>query len=520
MRLAWAGLGAGILGLSAASLAMHQPPPQAVLPRVSSMVPHHTPIRHSPVSKAALSPRRAAPSATPLAASNRAIEPNSYLAGVVEGFYGPTWSSANTIKILQFMSQHYMNTFVYAPKNDPYIRAQWNQPYPAQDLANLKTLVSAAHQNHIQFVVSISPGLSIVYSNPADRAALLNKIAQLQSIGVQTFMLSFDDIPQTLDTSDQNIYGNNLGWAQSDLANYVVTKESAANLHFRLIFTPTVYWGDSANSYWTSLKTHLDPSVDVVWTGPYVLSPTITTPEVQTVQAEIGHPLVIWDNYPVNDYSYVMNHRPQLFMGPLMGREPSVVSAVGGYLFNPMLQPLASEVALWTAGSFLHNPTGYNPQESWQKAVNALGGSAAPAFSLFCQDTSTSYLNPAAPNSIANDMSAFWASYQSHANLTQTQLFGDFQNMAGINAELAQSLSPGLYREIQPWALQLSQQGLVGTQMIEALSAQQKSQTVPSNAMVATLALAHSVTASTLQLGTTDAMNQWINQTESLLPFE
>ncbi|MHB1953496.1 MAG: hypothetical protein ACYCOU_07065, partial [Sulfobacillus sp.] len=82
------------------------------------------------------------------------------------------------------------------------------------------------------------------------------------------------------------------------------------------------------------------------------------------------------------------------------------------------------------------------------------------------------------------------------------------------------SLSPGLYREIQPWALQLSQQGLVGTQMIEALSAQQKSQTVPSNAMVATLALAHSVTASTLQLGTTDAMNQWINQTESLLPFE
>jgi len=32
--------------------------------------------------------------------------------------------------------------------------------------------------------------------------------------------------------------------------------------------------------------------------------------------------------------------------------------------------------------------------------------------------------------------------------------------------------------------------------------------------------LAHSVTASTLQLGTTDAMNQWINQTESLLPFE
>ncbi len=443
----------------------------------------------------------------------------TFFAGVVEGFYGPAWSLENTIAILKFMRQRGMNTFVYAPKNDAYLRANWNQPYPPVALTQVSSLVHAAQENHIHFVASISPGLSIVYSSAADREALLKKIGQLQSIGVHTFMLSFDDIPQTLDATDQNVYGNNLAWAQSALANYIVSQEAKAHSDFRLIFTPTIYSGVADNPYWENLAQHLDPAIDVVWTGPWVLSPTITTAEVAQVRTEIGHPLIIWDNYPVNDYSYVMYHRPQLFMGPLVGRQPGVVAQVRGYLFNPMLQPLASEVALWTEASFLRNPIGYNPERSWLHAINAVGGKAAGAWTLFCQDTAQCYLNPNAPTAVNNDLAPFWSTYQTHGNLTATALYREFHHLAALNGQLAASLNPGLYQEIKPWSEQLSSQGQCGVDLILALESQQNKHGVSSSVVQSDLSLAHAVSTSTLQLGTTAPVNQFIQQVETLAPF-
>ncbi|MCK9907246.1 protein O-GlcNAcase, partial [Frankia sp. Cpl3] len=82
----------------------------------------------------------------------------------------------------------------------PYQRKDWDKPYPADQLAQLKDLVQAAKKNNIRFVYSISPGIpaplpdetitaeraeeSITFSSTNDRAKLLAKLDQLRSIGI------------------------------------------------------------------------------------------------------------------------------------------------------------------------------------------------------------------------------------------------------------------------------------------------------------------------------------------------
>lgn len=48
---------------------------------------------------------------------------------------------------------------VYAPKDDPYQRAQWGELYPVRELAQMRNLVAKAQAQGIAFVYSLSPGI-------------------------------------------------------------------------------------------------------------------------------------------------------------------------------------------------------------------------------------------------------------------------------------------------------------------------------------------------------------------------
>ena len=60
--------------------------------------------------------------------------------------------------MLRFEGQHAMNVYYYAPKDDPYHRARWREPYPRDQLKRLGELVETAHQNFVDFCFAISPG--------------------------------------------------------------------------------------------------------------------------------------------------------------------------------------------------------------------------------------------------------------------------------------------------------------------------------------------------------------------------
>lgn len=49
--------------------------------------------------------------------------------GIVEGFYGTPWSHADRLEMLHFSKEKKFNAYIYAPKDDPYHRAKWREPY-------------------------------------------------------------------------------------------------------------------------------------------------------------------------------------------------------------------------------------------------------------------------------------------------------------------------------------------------------------------------------------------------------
>ena len=393
-----------------------------------------------------------------------------FLSGVIEGFYGPSWSVADTLAIMRFERAHHMNTFLYAPKYDPYSRIDWREPYPSAAFAKLRALIKGARVSGIRFVYSVSPGLNITYSSQQDRAALLAKINQVRGAGVNEFMLSLDDIAGNLNAADNRRYHGNLAWAEADLANYVWNQERRLDPHFRLLLAQTDYYGLTDNAFWTTLKHRLSPAVTPIWTGSWALSQTITVRQVATVERDMGHRVLIWDNYPVNDFTYVINKHPELFMGPLVGRGAGVPSLVAGYLFNPMIQARASEIALWTAGAYLANPAHYDPAQAWRQAIRAIGGPASGALALFAADNSSYFDENLQPPRLAADMSAFWHERASGADLAKTPLARDFAAMSAVNGTLAARLPDhALYKEIAPWARLLSFQGSAGLYAISAL---------------------------------------------------
>ena len=119
------------------------------------------------------------------------------LRGIVEGFYGQPWTQAVRLDMLQFCAGNGLNAYIYAPKDDPYHRAKWRQPYPAADCARLQELVRAAQAGGVHFIFAVSPGLDISYEGEAadrDRELLLAKLDSMYALGVRDFAIFFDDI--------------------------------------------------------------------------------------------------------------------------------------------------------------------------------------------------------------------------------------------------------------------------------------------------------------------------------------
>src|SRR5438067_1122734 len=117
--------------------------------------------------------------------------------GVVEGFYGPPWTAAALGGMLDFLAAHKLNAFVYAPKNDAYIRDRWQDPYSPAQLDELRALVARAAADHVTVTYSLSPGVSICYSSDADFHALLAKLQSVWDVGVRSFAIGLDDVSYT-----------------------------------------------------------------------------------------------------------------------------------------------------------------------------------------------------------------------------------------------------------------------------------------------------------------------------------
>ncbi|MBB5908465.1 beta-N-acetylhexosaminidase family protein [Actinoalloteichus hymeniacidonis] len=320
------------------------------------------------------------------------------LRGSIEGFYGAPWSHADRLDQLAFYGDIKANTYIYTPKDDVYLREQWRDPYPAEELAKLAELVEAAAWHHVQFTYAISPGLSICYSDPADRASLIDKLDSLYQLGVRSFYVALDDIEygRWNCAADEEHYGpadqEAAGRAQADLLNavqhdYLDTVEGAQPLQT----VPTEYSDVEDSPYKTALRTALDERIVIQWTGTDVVPASITVADAEAAARVWGRKVFLWDNYPVNDFGQTTG---RLLMAPYSKREAGLDSALSGIVLNPMNQAAPSKVALFGGASFAWNGRDYDAETTWWAAAEYLADGDARTAEALVAFFDTQHLAP------------------------------------------------------------------------------------------------------------------------------
>lgn len=304
--------------------------------------------------------------------------PSMPLRGTIEGFYGQPWTPAERLDQMDFYGDVKANTYVYAPKDDPYHRDKWRDPYPSDKLAELGGLIERANANHVRFTFAVSPGASICYSDPADRAALKTKLQAIHDLGARAFSVPLDDIDYTSWNcdGDRQAYGapgrGAAAKAQVDLLNDVQRTFVAARPGTQpLQMVPTEYGDLSDTAYKQTLRATLDPDVEVMWTGTDVVPPSITNVQAEAASGLFGRDVFVWDNYPVNDFGATSG---RLLLAPYDKREAGLSAHLSGIVANPMNQPYASKVAVFGAADFAWNDRGYDAATSWTRALSYLAG--------------------------------------------------------------------------------------------------------------------------------------------------
>lgn len=303
--------------------------------------------------------------------------PSIKLRGYVEGFYGYPWSYEDRLSIIKDSSKYKMNTYIYAPKDDPYHKDQWRTLYPADKAEDIRKLVEEANKGNVSFVWSAHPGYGFNYNNGTDYDLLIAKFEQLYSLGVRQFGISYDDLAGTPNGTQHANIINRVN------QEFVKVKGDVKPL----IVVGTRYcngWGPSMTTYFKPLWGNLDEDVVVMWTGANTMS-AITKDAYEWPKAQTGvnnKNLAAWWNYPVNDYC-----DGNLMMSPLENLDNDVDNLTGFFL-NPMNQAEASKVALFSGADYSWNVANFERTSSWQRAINELVPEASEAFQRFADNIS------------------------------------------------------------------------------------------------------------------------------------
>lgn len=406
--------------------------------------------------------------------------PAGAVRGMTEGFYGRPWSQEERLAQLAFMGRTKQNRYLYAAGDDPYRQARWREPYPAERRAEFRALAERAAAEHVTLGWAVAPGQSMCLSSDRDLKALTKKIDAMWTLGIRVFQVQFQDVSYSewQCSADADTFGS--GPEAAARAQSRVVSAVARHLAERhpgsepLSMMPTEFYQDGATDYRTALAKQLDERVQVAWTGVGVVPRTITGGELAGARSTFRHPLVTMDNYPVNDYA-----QDRIFLGPYTGRDPAVASGSAALLANAMEQPSASRIPLFTAADFAWNPKEYQPQESWQAALDDLAGGDArsrDALRALAGNSAGSVLGGDESAYLRPLFAAFWKSRTAGGAPARDEaarrLRAAFTVMRETPQRLAGLAGGRFDDEVRPWSEQLARYGRAGELAVDLLQAQ------------------------------------------------
>lgn len=369
-------------------------------------------------------------------------EPTMKTRGIVEGFYGTPWTHQDRLDQIEFYGENKMNTYIYAPKDDPYHRERWREPYPESEMARMNELIQTSNDNKVDFVFAISPGIDIKFDGEqgeADFQALINKCESLYNMGVRSFAILYDDI------------SNTDGVKQANLLNRFNEEFIKAKGDVKpLITVPTQYdthaMGtlDNLSRYTRDFSATLNSDIIVMWTGSAVVPEGLDLENAQFVKAIYGDRMGIWWNYPVTDYL-----KSKLALGPIYKVDKALEGEIDFFTMNPMEHAELSKITLATGADYSWNTSDYDYDQSWNRAIEMQYGNLANEMKTFANhstrlDASWGIGREDAPE-IRGIIDTLWAKLAKGEDISSEVelLYTEFSNM--VNA--ADKLKAELPRE-------------------------------------------------------------------------
>jgi len=261
--------------------------------------------------------------------------------GVIEGFYGSTWSWQARHDMARFMAGAGYRFYCYAPKADPYLRRRWRENWPQQEFRQLLTFREQCRSLGLQWGLGLSPFELWQDWGSSARLQLLSKLDEILALQPDRLCLLFDDMRGD--------------WPDIAAIQAVIANEVQSYCGIPLLLCPTYYsfdpileqlFGNRPAQYWQQLGSDLNDDIAVLWTGDLVISPQLAPAGLQDITTRLGRKPVLWDNVIAND-----GRRSSPFL-PLQSIQQRVVMAhdnVAGHLINPMNQPYLAHLVLRTA---------------------------------------------------------------------------------------------------------------------------------------------------------------------------
>lgn len=159
------------------------------------------------------------------------LYPPSPKLGLIEGFFGKGWSWEARARYAQWLPRHGYGFYLYAPKEDGYLRKHWATPWPADQLEALCQLARQCRENGLAFGVGLSP-MGAHHDYARQRPALLEKVRLIEeALKPDILAILFDDMKG--DTPD-------LAHWQLTIAHDIAAHTDAG----RLLFCPSYYSTD------------------------------------------------------------------------------------------------------------------------------------------------------------------------------------------------------------------------------------------------------------------------------------
>ncbi len=293
--------------------------------------------------------------------------------GFIEGYYGIPWTNENRMELMRFGGDLKMTSYVFAPKDDPYHKDKWREPYPEDELARLKEMVAVGNATKCRFVWTAHPFMGASKFDPNRKEeeiqAMINKFEHLyKDAGVRQFGVLGDDVGD-LDREIVVEMMQRVGeWAKSKGDVYDV------------VFCPQGYNASWAKDY-SELNQYdagFPENVQIFWTGQAVCKPinqeTLTTFRTQNAQGKTRRAPLFWLNWPVND----INHSRMLMGdGSSMLSTDINVNDIYGAVTNPMQESEPSKVAIFQVADYGWNVASFDGNQTWRDSFKYIEPYAA-----------------------------------------------------------------------------------------------------------------------------------------------